>query len=274
MRARRSHSRPGGRRSPLLVTAFALCLVAPAGVYAGPPARPAASATTAPGARATDDPKPSPHLFHDLLGDFRQFLLSPDNALWLAAGGGAALAAHQADVRTTTAFGGDTNLHDAFAPGGVLGNGFTEIGAAAGLFGLGLAFHHDRTVEVGSALLRANLVAGAVTDVIKVAAGRRRPDGGHLSFPSGHTSVTFASAMVLEREYGWKVGVPALAVASYVGASRVQGLHHYLSDVVFGAAIGLTAGRTVMIRARRLRLTMSPAVVPGGVAVVFGSEPR
>ena len=259
----------------LVVTpALLLCLLAPAGVYVGPPARPAASATTAPRARATDDRRPSPHLLRDLLGDFRHFLVSPDNALWLAAGGGAALAAHQADTRTTAVFGGDAGLHDAFAPGGRIGNGFTEIGAAAGIYGLGLVLHHDRAVQVGSALLRADLVAGAVTDVIKIAAQRTRPDGGHLSFPSGHTSVTFASAMVLEREYGWRVGLPALAVASYVGASRVQGLHHYLSDVVFGAAIGLTAGRTVMIRTGGLAIQVSPAVVPGGVAVVFRPAPR
>ena len=73
-----------------------------------------------------------------------------------------------------------------------------------------------------------------------------RPDGSsELSYPSGHTSGTFASATVLKRHFGWKVGIPAFSVASYVGASRLALNRHYLSDVVFRAAIGIAAGRTI-----------------------------
>ena len=40
---------------------------------------------------------------------------------------------------------------------------------------------------------------------------------------------------------------PAYAVAAYVGASRVQAGKHFTSDVVFGAALGIVAGRTVTL---------------------------
>ena len=62
------------------------------------------------------------------------------------------------------------------------------------------------------------------------------------AFPSGHASTTFASASVLEAHFGWKFGVPAYAFATYVAASRLHENRHYLSDVVFGGAIGWPPG--------------------------------
>src|SRR5262249_47177001 len=91
---------------------------------------------------------------------------------------------------------------------------------------------------------------------IKEATRRARPEGSGFSFPSGHTTVAFASATVLQRHFGWKVGIPAYGVATYVAASRVQMKRHYLSDVAFGAALGIVAGRTVTVgRGHQLMLT-------------------
>jgi membrane-associated phospholipid phosphatase len=50
---------------------------------------------------------------------------------------------------------------------------------------------------------------------------------------------------VLEHDFGWKAGVPSYLLAGYIGASRVAGNHHYGSDVVFGAAVGLVSARAV-----------------------------
>ena len=63
--------------------------------------------------------------------------------------------------------------------------------------------------------------------------------------------MTFATATVLQRDLGWKVGVPAYGLATYVAASRIQDKRHFLSDVTFGAAIGIVAGRSVTIGQRR-----------------------
>jgi membrane-associated phospholipid phosphatase len=80
--------------------------------------------------------------------------------------------------------------------------------------------------------------------------------------------MAFASATVLERHFGWKAGIPAYAVASYVAASRVQTQRHYLSDVMFGAALGIVAGRTVPIgHGRQLELT--PMALPHGGGASF-----
>ena len=79
----------------------------------------------------------------------------------------------------------------------------------------------------------------AATLILKYAVKERRPDGSNMhSFPSGHSSVSFASAAFLQRRYGWKVGGPAYAVAAYVGWGRVYAKKHHIWDVVAGAAFG------------------------------------
>jgi membrane-associated phospholipid phosphatase len=104
--------------------------------------------------------------------------------------------------------------------------------------------------------------------IFKESTRRSRPEGTGFSFPSGHTTVTFASATVLQRHFGWKVGLPAYAVASYVAASRVEMQRHYLSDVAFGAALGIVAGRTLPIGHGRA-LMLTPMASPSGVGAQF-----
>ena len=66
-----------------------------------------------------------------------------------------------------------------------------------------------------------------------------RPDGSdNLSFPSGHTTSAFSGAAFIERRYGWKYGIPAYAMASFVGYSRIQANKHDGWDVLAGAFIG------------------------------------
>lgn len=77
--------------------------------------------------------------------------------------------------------------------------------------------------------------------VLKPTIDRRRPDGGHQSFPSGHSASAFAGAAFLQRRYGWAYGVPAYAAASFVAYSRVEAKRHYTSDVVAGGALGIAA---------------------------------
>jgi membrane-associated phospholipid phosphatase len=74
--------------------------------------------------------------------------------------------------------------------------------------------------------------------------------------------------MVLQEHLGWKVGLPAFAAAAYTAASRVAVNQHWASDVVFGAAVGLASGRTVTIRLREARLSVSPLAVSGGGGVL------
>jgi hypothetical protein len=54
----------------------------------------------------------------------------------------------------------------------------------------------------------------------------------------------FTAAEVLRRHDGWKLGRAAYVGAAYIATSRLSEREHYLTDVVFGAAIGIAAART------------------------------
>lgn len=73
--------------------------------------------------------------------------------------------------------------------------------------------------------------------------------------------------MLLQR-FGWRAGVPAYAVASLVTTSRIRDNRHYLSDVVFGATIGMVAGRTVIFGRGDTRFALTPIAAPDGGAGV------
>jgi undecaprenyl-diphosphatase len=99
--------------------------------------------------------------------------------------------------------------------------------------------------------LAAGLAITAVgTEALKVLINRKRPyqsfgdiypdqvEDGH-SFPSGHTSIAFATATSLTLlSKKWYIGVPVFAWASAVGYSRLYLGQHYPSDVAAGALVG------------------------------------
>ena len=78
-----------------------------------------------------------------------------------------------------------------------------------------------------------------VTYGLKYAVDEQRPNGEKYSFPSAHSSVSFASAEYIRKRYGWEFGLPAYALASFVAYSRVESHQHYAHDVIAGAAIGI-----------------------------------
>jgi membrane-associated phospholipid phosphatase len=121
---------------------------------------------------------------------------------------------------------------------------------------------------VGGELVQAQFIAQALTYGIKGTVRRSRPEGGGYSFPSGHATAAFASATVLQRHFGWKVGIPAYGAATYVAAQRVQGKRHYLSDVAFGAALGVVAGRTVTMPGGH-KMSLGPIPTEFGPAAGF-----
>jgi membrane-associated phospholipid phosphatase len=98
----------------------------------------------------------------------------------------------------------------------------------------------------------AMAVAGGATGALKYTIPETRPDGSdEKSFPSGHTSISFAAAAGLEQRFGWKVGVPAHLAATFVGLARVKADKHYWHDVVVGAALGEAAGLLLVEKRHR-----------------------
>lgn len=109
----------------------------------------------------------------------------------------------------------------------------------------------------------AAATAGA-TLILKYSVKEWRPDHSNRhSFPSGHTSTSFATAAFIQRRYGWKLGAPAYAVATYVGWGRVFSKKHHWWDAVAGAAIG--AGSAYIFTrpwARDHNLSIAPIADP------------
>lgn len=78
-----------------------------------------------------------------------------------------------------------------------------------------------------------------VTLALKACIKETRPDhSNNHSFPSGHSSITFAAATYIGKRYGWKWSIPAYALSTYTAWGRVYGKKHHWHDVVVGAAIG------------------------------------
>ncbi len=64
-----------------------------------------------------------------------------------------------------------------------------------------------------------------------------------FSFPSGHTSSSFAAAMAATlASKKWKVGVPAFILAAIIGFTRIYVHVHFCTDVLAGAVVGIIYG--------------------------------
>jgi hypothetical protein len=101
-------------------------------------------------------------------------------------------------------------------------------------------------------MIGASIIDLTISGILKVAVNRKRPAESYplevfpyrnvsgKSFPSGHTSVAFATAASLSLQFKkWYVVVPAYIWAGSVGYSRMYLGVHYPTDVLTGAAIGI-----------------------------------
>jgi membrane-associated phospholipid phosphatase len=195
-------------------------------------------------------------------------LPSTENLFWVAVGGGVAGAFHPFDQRVNRRLTGNDTADKIFAPGKYLGQTYTLVGTAFTVYAVGRLRDQPKVSHTGMDLVRALAVDELMTESLKHLTHRERPDGSDFnSFPSGHASTTFAFATALERHLGWRNAVPAYILSSYVAASRLHDNRHYLSDVAFGAAVGIIAGRTVT-RHGSSSYTLEMTPTPGGAAIL------
>lgn len=124
------------------------------------------------------------------------------------------------------------------------------VGAPLAMGVTALITHNDellnQTIEIGA----ASAINLGMTQLLKYSIDRDRPfatypdiipksSEGSPSFPSGHTSSSFAAATSLSLMYPkWYVIGPSLLWAGSVGYSRMYLGVHYPSDVVAGALLG------------------------------------
>jgi undecaprenyl-diphosphatase len=148
-----------------------------------------------------------------------------------------------------------------------------------GLFGWGLKRDLLKVLAVRG--LVAQLVATAVTQLLKHLIGRPRPRFAHAdefslgpslasgldAFPSGHSVNAFAAATVLS----WFVPglrVPFFLIAGLVGLSRVVRGSHFPTDVLAGAVLGALIGSLAAAGLRRWRDEAFSVLVRTGMPIV------
>jgi len=105
------------------------------------------------------------------------------------------------------------------------------------------------------------------TQSLKLATNQTRPDGGNLSFPSGHTSAAFQGAAFLHRRYGWDEAWHHYVAAGFVGYSRVHARRHYWRDVIAGAAVGI--GSSWITATPREPRDLNLALTDGGIQIQY-----
>lgn len=265
---------------PYSVTPFAhLFVPAPPSV---PPLAP--GATPAPySPLVIQDPAPRPPepehtgfgaLVRTTGSDFKAFPRRRSTWVILGVGAGMAALSYPIDDKVNDHIRGSQNIKTFFKPGSVIGNGWLQAGAAVATYGTGRVMRHmtgkqNKIAHVGFDLVRADILSQSLTYAIKLSVRRDRPTGECCSFPSGHSSATFAAASVLERHFGYRSAWPTFVIAGYVAASRLHDNRHFLSDVLFGSAIGMASGWTVVGRHGRDQYALLPVKTPRGAMIAL-----
>jgi membrane-associated phospholipid phosphatase len=125
------------------------------------------------------------------------------------------------------------------------------------LVAIALIAGRDRWKRLLITILAGYAIQSTLTEVVKDAAGRPRPSQipdpdlflgpgtEYHSLPSGHASFIFMFATVCAAWFP-RARWPLWILAALVAASRVILGAHYISDVVFGALVGILAGWIVL----------------------------
>ncbi|MGL4232791.1 MAG: phosphatase PAP2 family protein [Casimicrobium sp.] len=92
--------------------------------------------------------------------------------------------------------------------------------------------------QFGTSFAATTLTTEALKRITKI----ERPDRTNdLSFPSGHAARAFSAASYIHRRHGWEYALPAYALATYVGYTRVQAKRHRWGDIAGAAAVSTVA---------------------------------
>lgn len=121
-------------------------------------------------------------------------------------------------------------------------------------------------------MAEATVYAAVATTILKYTIREPRPYEANVrnSFPSGHATTVFAFAGVVAAEHGWYWGVPAMAMATFVGYSRINDNQHHVHDIVSGATIGLSYAYGIWYAQKpereqlKTKVMLLPQPLPGG----------
>ena len=220
-----------------------------------------ASPTPSPTPKASSTPSLEKDFFKNILRDQKAIWTSPahfnsGDAKWVIPVGLATAGFIVTDRETGDAMAKHTGQLNASRIISYAGSFYGVSAEAASFYLIGRATHNERARETGILSAEAIIDSGIVVTVLKEITQRARPLTGvdrskffvgGSSFPSGHSIEAWSVATVVASEYHdhLAVQIAAYGIASAVSVSRYTGLHHYLSDVLVGGAMGYGIGRYV-----------------------------
>lgn len=142
---------------------------------------------------------------------------------------------------------------------------YIAIPVTAGLFGASLLTDDHQFQDAAFTSFQSLAYASGATFFLKMVIGRHRPRdsddaftfnpfSGNQSFPSGHTTATFAMLVPWAMYYPGAVTWGLVAIGGTGTAlARIVLDKHWLSDVIGGATIGIVSGVVLSQRHQRLQ---------------------
>ena len=168
--------------------------------------------------------------------------------------------------------------------GRLLGDWRSLLGVSGALLAVGWMFNLPPIRRLGLDTLVAHGIAALAVQTLKHALGRPRPrlthtsnmfagpsfDSGMDSFPSGHTTASWAIAVVVARSF------PSIAwllygVAALIAASRIIHGSHFPADVLAGVVLGVLVGFVSSNGLSEWRASLKSGLLAvGPIVVVIG----
>lgn len=153
----------------------------------------------------------------------------------------------------------------------------------AGIFVASLVTRNPRFQDAAFTSLQAVFYANAVTFALKFVTGRARPfegegafrfdpfTGRDKSFPSGHTTTAFAMLSPWVFYYPNVATYSLLILATGTAVARLEKQKHWLTDVLAGAAIGISTGCWLSRTHQRKSSSLSvlPIVAPRELGIAM-----
>ena len=181
-----------------------------------------------------------------LWDDTRVVFSSPRSWLFLAGAGLYGLAQENWEEQEEEFFENHTLFSSAMQDVlGFLGNGATLYAGVLTWYFTALARDDASSYEASKTTLSAMTLTAISTGILKATVQDGRPSGGGYDFPSGHASMSMATAAALDALYGRAIGWPAYGLAFLVGLQRLDIEKHDTGAVVFGWTLGYVIGHTV-----------------------------
>ncbi|MCC6140063.1 MAG: phosphatase PAP2 family protein [Nitrospira sp.] len=166
--------------------------------------------------------------------------------------------------------------------GNWIGDGRQLLIVSAILLAVGWMWPASRGLAIGLQTLWAHGLATVLVHTVKHLIGRPRPKfsasgdwsiapsltSGFDSFPSGHTTATFALAVVLSRRFPMLAAL-FLGIAAFVALSRVLRGSHFPSDVFGGWVLGTVSGMIAVAPWKDWRQSVESALYHAAIGTVW-----